>query len=765
MFYSGNLYNYCWEYTVNSKVLLYRIIKLFIFISTFILILSSCDIVDAITDIFNGEDDDVINTVDPGYNLIGTQVIGSTGGEINLDSIIVNVPSGAFDESNEISISVGEENDGFDEYGISSLYQLSGLPSTLNKPIKISIKYRGTLVGDTLIAIGEMGYAVSLDSLLYSYHSDSASDSSGYLVYNMPANSGLARLEKSDYVLPTSITKVLIAVNTYKRTLSSKGNFRLHYPLFYEQQAIAMGEHFEKAYDKCLTMGFSYSARTSWPVNVLAKQFLPDKDGRIAVGGYSMWGSNGMTDEKLRSLINRGQFDISLSILSDDLELRATCGHEFLHLIQNLYEFSSGWIEPEQAWLAEATSVWIEEKYANITNYVSSSHVPVFPFWGWQYSDTKWSHADIGYGLSPIIKDIADRYGISEVVNIHKKIKEGILPNNAIDPVDAIKSIVEQREPLENFWHGVLSSYVLGDYYNSKVNFQFLDNSGFYSKTFTIDNSYTSDSFSYNYWDLSGGLVIVKPGDISSLATIPLSFSVDKLDCGILVCKYKKGTEITPIGEVYPFKDGIVLLDNVKPIFDSGYEIVVLVSNGSHDKSLNYQGGNQVILTIDLASDILNGSVRFFLDTAEFSRSDSPNPITGYLEEVLHLNGANGSFSNNVFNGIYGYQSLGRTFSGNIRVRYYDNPESIDVYLDNEMSYEASFGYGTRVFEYTVGYSGIPFVGIDPNSGQYLYADYGTSVNKIGITWEETNSLYIQKLKSFDCGADAYIEVKVDRRE
>ena len=734
---------------------IYSYIRKYLILFTILLLFSGCDIIDSI---FGSGDDDVNGTVGPGYGLIGTQVIGSTGGEINLDSIIVKVPDGAFDESNEISISVGEENDGFDEYGISSLYQLSGLPNTLNKPIKISIKYRGTLVGDTLIAIGEMAYSVSLDSLLYSYHSDSASDSSGYLVYNMPTYSGLARLEKSDYVLPTSITKVLIAVNTYKRTLSSKGNFRLHYPLFYEQQAIAMGEHFEKAYDKCLTMGFSYSARTSWPVNVLAKQFRPDKNGRIAVGGYSMWGSNGMTDEKLRSLINRGQFDISLSILSDDLELRATCGHEFLHLIQNLYEFSSGWIEPEQAWLAEATSVWIEEKYANVANYVSSSHVPVFPFWGWQYSDTKWSHADIGYGLSPIIKDIADRYGISEVVNIHKKIKEGILPNNAIDPVDAIKSIVEQREPLENFWHGVLSSYVLGDYYNSKVNFQFLDNSGFYSKTFTIDNSYTSDSFSYNYWDLSGGLVIVKPGDISSLATIPLSFSVDKLDCGILVCKYKKGTEITPIGEVYPFKDGIVLLDNAKPIFDSGYEIVVLVSNGSHDKSLNYRGGNQVILTIDLASDILNGSVEYLLDKVVTDRSSSRG-----IKEYVSLWGSSGIFSNNVFNGNYNNLILGRTYSGIVNITFNDNPESINFHLNGWYSYQSIVGYGKVTFRYTVDYDGIPYTGLE--GANHVYSVTGRAVQSGHFTWSETNSQWKEELISVDCGDGAYIRVEVDRRE
>jgi len=580
-----------------TKALTYRSIKLFVLISTFLLILSSCDIIDSI---FGSGDEDVNGTVGPGYGLIGTQVIGSTGGEINLDSIIVNIPSGAFDENTELSIYVGDDNDGFDEYGISSLYQIKGLPGKINKPVKLSIKYHGTLEGDTLVAIGEMQHSTSIDSSLYSYQTENASDSSGYLVYDLPAYSSLAKLVQSEYDISTDITKVIIAVNAYKRALSSKGNFRLHYPLFYEQQAIAMGEHFETAYDKCLAMGFGYSARTAWPINVLAKN-EPDTYGFYSFKNSEPNGKKTVTDAELISFINHGQFTIDTGSLSNDLVLRVTCGHEFLHLVQNMYEFSSPNIELEQDWLSEATSVWIEEKYANVVNYVSSNHEPIYPFLGWQYSDSNISHADFGYGLSPIIKDIADRYGESEIIKIFEEIKKGILPSGAVDPVEAIKTVVEKWEPLATFWHGVLSSYVLGVYYNSQVNFKFLDEPNNYLKTFTIDGSYTTDSFSNNYMDLSGRFVIVKPGDISSLNTVPLSFTIDDpTNCGILVCQYKQGSEITKLGEVYPGKNGQVLLGDAKPIFDAGYELVVLVSNGSHDKSQNYQGTNTAELTIEL---------------------------------------------------------------------------------------------------------------------------------------------------------------------
>ena len=51
-----------------------------------VFLLSSCDIIDTII----GGDEDSIN-IDDNYTLIGSQSIGSMGGEINLDSIIVEI--------------------------------------------------------------------------------------------------------------------------------------------------------------------------------------------------------------------------------------------------------------------------------------------------------------------------------------------------------------------------------------------------------------------------------------------------------------------------------------------------------------------------------------------------------------------------------------------------------------------------------------------------------------------------------------------------
>lgn len=163
-------------------------------------------------------------------------------------------------------------------------------------------------------------------------------------------------------------------------------------------------------------------------------------------------------------------------------------------------------------------------------------------------------------------------------------------------------------------------------------------------------------------------------------------------------------------------------------------------------------------------NELLNGKIEFYIDDAEFIRSDGSS-FTGDLKETLYLNDAQGVFGNNYFNGTYSYESLGRTFSGNIRITFIDNPESINIHLDNTMFFQSNFGFGKVTFDYTVDYNGIPYEGLDANSNNFIYTETGTSVSKINLTWKETNSQYVQNLGSYSCGNDAYINVSLNRRK
>ena len=64
-----------------------------------------------------------------------------------------------------------------------------------------------------------------------------------------------------------------------------------------------------------------------------------------------------------------------------------------------------------------------------------------------------------------IIKDIAETYGESAIVEIFDAIKAGILPSNAVDPVDAVLSVID--EPVDYFLEESLANHhivVLGNY-------------------------------------------------------------------------------------------------------------------------------------------------------------------------------------------------------------------------------------------------------------------------------------------------------------
>ena len=297
------------------------------------------------------------------------------------------------------------------------------------------------------------------------------------------------------------------------------------------------------------------------------------------------------------------------------------------------------------------------------------------------------------------------------------------------------------------------------------MNTIFLDKSTSYAETITIDPGISPDPLRYYLHDLSAKLFKVKPGDLSSTNSLPLSFTVtDPVNCGILVCKYKQGSNIDLLGEIEPGAGGEVVLEDVKPVFDAGYELVVMVTNCTHNKDSNYQGGNDVTLTIATEpSDILTGKFELYLDDADFVQSNTPGTFSGPLDEVLHLNNVRGSFGTSTFNGSYSYESLGRLYSGYVNFTFLDNPSRVNIHVDNTMTYE-SFIYGTVTFDYTVDYAGIPYTGTNPTSGNFEYEATGGSVQAAVVTWEESNNQYITTYQDCSCGPAAYIRLSVDSR-
>ena len=725
-----------------------RLLQITVLLIVIIVIVPGCDPIRSFID-------DLIKE-DP----ISTKTIGPAGGELDFNGLIISIPRDAFTGENNVSITETSGTDEFGDNAASSLYLIDGMPSNTKKTIKIKVEYSGTIEGDTLIAIGEMMYAVSRDSTLMSYRTEKAVDSSGYLVYdlqpyNKPLKAGSLKSGPNKNIIN------IMALTAMTTVHSSNKHFSIKCPLLHKAQAVKMAQYFEDAHDTCYNMGFRYKVGKEdykWPLKVTVKGLDPETSGQ-----YCSLGSDNMDDEELLNWVKDGRIEINKSIINNDLELRTTCGHEFLHFVQNIYEFSPPDIEPEQAWLEEATAVWIEEKYANTPDYYSSSFKTLenYIFNGIQYADIGYSKH--GYGLPFIIKEIAEKYGDGAVFNIHKKIKDGILPGSPVDPLDAVFSVI--NEPVEDFFFRVCSLYLAGHYYNKNASMALLKDAKANYPGMWFNENDKNFELSYDYPDLSAQLYWATGTDFGSMTKVPISMSVDQPDsCGILVFKHKAGNELEWIGKVEPGRDGVIIFSDLLPVFNDGYELAILVVNTKHDKTKNYQSKNRVNLKMEIVSGMTSGSVEFYLDQVVFKRDDQNQPYTDKLEEVLHLHHLTGSLNNNVYSGSYYYKSLGRTFSGDVRITFQQDPERLDLHLDHHMSFKGSLGFGERKYHYTVDYNDLPYEKFESWSGNWIYYQSGSSVSKMSISWEEKNNYYTQELKSINCGSSAYIRVAVDAK-
>ncbi|MFC1785922.1 hypothetical protein ACFLZA_00980 [Candidatus Neomarinimicrobiota bacterium] len=752
---------------MNKRKSVYRYTTLFVLLLFIALTNNSCKI--ATPENGNGDNGGSLN--DP----IGTETIGSSGGEINLDSIIVKIPTQALDGDYDINIYAVDGSEELSEFTNSSLYKIRGLPNTINAPIKFEIKYQNDLDGDPMALIGQQAYAVSLDSLIYTYRSIEAQDSSGYLVFEILGNQGVGKLSKSKMSILDWALDIIIP-HSYVSGPSSNGNFNLSFPFIHSEQAIKMGEHFENAFATCRAMGFSFLNRT-FPIDVLVKSL------NGAYGAYSTFGANNMTDADLRSWIDDGSFTVDYSALNDNIELPVTCGHEFLHFVQNEYEFSSSWIEPEQGWMEEATSTWIEDKYAVTNNYISAAFLgrEMYPFDGWQYSGRGYSKQ--GYGLPIIFKEISSKYGDNKIVEIFERVKNGALPGSAVDPVDAIKFVVEQHEPLSDFWHRTLSNYILGNYFNNQVNFTILDNSFNYIETGELDELNQSQSISKSMHDLSGQLVKVKTGDFGTMDKVPFTFIIsDSINCGLTVFKFKEGQVIEKLDSFEPGGKGRLTINDVKPFLDDGYEIIALISNGNHDINSNYQANTEIELTVEMSSepeiesivisvdlkDVTSQWTQSFLgDTYVSSGAYAFRPITFWSEPDASV------LTDNVFSYTWnnydlptygrlenevGY--LGELFAnGNMTITFKESSNAMDVYMHQVRirppdTPQSNASYITKYeTEITINFDGLKLISSDVSYETYnvrvdTYAAFGNELHFLEFGWVFTKDrmVYVERI-------------------
>jgi len=379
-----------------------------------------------------------------------SSTIDNRGGTLKTDNIEITIPAGAFNSTENLKIFKSAEKNSFGTNLSSDLFVLDGLPQEILQPIKVKIKYSGTLSDSSFLAVGENNFISSLKNETTAYHLLSAKDSAGYLITTLPPLSPntLGKGASGSSVNGDKLSINFGAIVGYVSYVSQQGHFKINFPASVVTQAYDLADYLETAYSKFQDIGFSYSNRTKWPIDVTIKRLSTSKNDVYGYTINSMWGNN------------YGYMEFNFDKIDNAEEMKVTAGHEFFHLVQALYDPRYGYSKAKSPmpnyWLDEASSVWSEAIFTNTPGYVS----PIFSdnvfdvLKGAKTGNVQSKSGEYGYGMSSFIKYITKKYGDSKLVSIYNNVYSGKTPFQAVSselPIDVGFSWHSYLEDLFSF--------------------------------------------------------------------------------------------------------------------------------------------------------------------------------------------------------------------------------------------------------------------------------------------------------------------------
>lgn len=493
-----------------------------------------------------------------------TQVIGTNGGKIAVGDIEVNVSSNTFSSSTTIKLSVNEQQSSMIGESVSESFKLEGIPSDYSRPIEIKIKTNTNVTSEAFIAVGSDDFIISKKSSEYSYRLISAQKQNEYLVCELPAPD--LGLGKAGNFSSGETFDIILEAVLGKSYSSSQGHFKIDYPNNVSlQSVINLAEYLEEAYTKIQNLGFSYSARTNWPVSVTVRQLSPEDYG------YSV--ASVLGD-------NYGYLEFNSTRINDAAAMRLTAGHEFFHLVQAFYDkrnrFSKAKFASPHLWVDEASAVWAEEKFTNQSGYSSpirDGHT-LAPFKGMQTGPNSDAQS-YGYGMSALIK----YFGEQKLITIYNWIAAKFDPQAAVS--------LCTYDPASYWWPDFLKKYVKGEIYDD-VNPLTLTSDANTNVFDIAGDSDTLKTFQNNCPDLSGLLYNIKLRNANFENSTSIKFQLTQdANQNLYVYKYK-GSSIELIEE----SNKEITINDLKSLKDGGWYLLAMVTNSSliaGSKSINLQ--------------------------------------------------------------------------------------------------------------------------------------------------------------------------------
>lgn len=461
---------------------------------------------------------------DPDPTPVSYAEIGHYGGVLEYEGFKMEVPEGCFNGYFRVNLALNEAQTIYGDKEASTFYTLSGLPVELLEPVQVTIE--SSSAEELFAVVGQEVKATSNSASGMSFQ---------FLDLVKEGNKFQFTLDITDipnYATDDTTEFVLGLVKGYVK-LENKGNFVVYAPTTYANEALSLQQYLEEAYSvfNGAALNFVYTKRTKWPVQVTVRKL---DAGTFGYFTPSKWGDN------------YGYMEFNEDKLTDPAELRLTAGHEFFHLVQALYDPRYGFnkaISPsDYYWVEEASSVWAEAMFsANPLDYCSSirNGHQMAPFAG-MIKGAEENPQHHGYGMSALIKYIANRFGDEKLVKVFESEQNG-----NTDIVSAFNSALS--DPLSSYYPDFIDQYSQGYIYSDMGPASLL--SGL-SGTFSVNNANdTLKIFESSYPGLSAKIYKI---DINYTGFDDRNSLTLKTYEGTKKLIYKlKGSEMTLLGTAF----------------------------------------------------------------------------------------------------------------------------------------------------------------------------------------------------------------------
>jgi len=527
------------------------------------------------------------------YTLLSSDTIGSDGGIIETVGFSLTIPAGALAADYELQLYASSTDHPFGDHGVSRMFRVEGFPAAYSQPLEVRINYEGSLSRESHIVLGENLFISSLSDTTTAYQLLPATDSSGWLIGEVPAPSSPSTSRRSRMNSPGEsglIHIILGALSNSGYVTSADNHFQIRYPWLTVDAADveALAGFLEEAYrDFRDSLKFDYSARILWPVRVVVGPFFRNPN---AFGWFSC--------SRLGN--NFGWMEFNSAKMSDHALIRSTAGHEFFHLVQSLYDSRSSRSKartaPPHHWLNEAAAVWSERMFNDQPNSAPAifSGNEYEPMRGmhhlveWESAEATGAH---GYGMSAVMTYLLDTYGDSCLLKMYQGVRAGL------HPVEAVTSVVGQpSEWLEAFFR----AYTLGSVYGMSA--QDVTSGLALVNPFYIQSpDDTLRVFSRSYQDISAELYEIRLRYANMADSLQLTFSLAGGGGNAQISVFRNNSTTielltsTALGNPAPQ----VTIANVREDFiDNGWHLLALVTNNRAVSP--YAGKTDMNLTVRL---------------------------------------------------------------------------------------------------------------------------------------------------------------------